>query len=71
MVLASRGLVMSESGNLQLGLRRSALPAGTYRIVRNALVKGSWQPMEEYRRRISYTEGPGATTKPDERAPKS
>ncbi len=61
-VLESPGLVISESGNLQLGLPRGALPAGEYVIVRSALAGGGWQPVQEYRRRISYPVGPAKPT---------
>ena len=68
-VLESRGLVMSESGNLQLGLRRGALPAGTYRIVRKASVGDGWQPVQEFRRTISYPGGPESSTRTGGPAP--
>lgn len=53
-VLRRDGLVQSDLGGLRLGLPRGLLPAGDYRVLLSGSKGDSWEPVEEYRRRIVY-----------------
>ncbi|MCP4898324.1 MAG: hypothetical protein GY906_15225 [bacterium] len=57
-VMRSGGLKESDSGGLRLGLARGALPAGDYLIRLEAQDDGVSLHLDEYRRRISYAQGP-------------
>lgn len=57
-VFRSGDLQLSDSGGLRLGLPRGLLPEGEYLIRLRAADGTGQQSIEEYRRRISYPDGP-------------